>query len=117
MRDARLRGGVSGSPRASLLNELEVKTETRRLRFHPHTGDFLNDCFRLLRFHTAIIPDAHEKGSSPEKTNKQKKGFSIKMISLRGDDPLTPSDSAGVEIFGKTLVTFSAAQSFIFISA
>lgn len=34
MRDARLQGSVSGSPQASLLNELEVKTETRQIRFH-----------------------------------------------------------------------------------
>lgn len=72
MRDARLRGSVSGSPQASLDNELEVKTETRQIRFHPHTGDFHNECFCLLRFHTAIIPDAREMGSSPEKTNKKR---------------------------------------------
>lgn len=77
-RDARLRGSVSGSPQASLLNELEVKTETRQIRFHPHAGDFHNDCFCLLRFHSAIIPDAREMGSSPEKTNPPKKGILYK---------------------------------------
>lgn len=41
------------------------------------------------------------------------------MIPLHDDDPLTFSNSAGVEIFGKTvpLVTFAIAQCFIFISA
>lgn len=73
VRDTRLRGSVSGSPRASLLNELKVKTETRQIRFHPHTGDFHNECFCLLRFHTAIIPDTRQMGSSPEKTNKKKR--------------------------------------------